>query len=178
MRIRSGFPIGKNALLKHPLGVFAKIAVFVGLFLFVLGLVIAAFTTSGEDRLIVLLSVSSQGIVWWIIAAVMGFISYRNVRKLEFYKQEGKLFDAEITNLFPVAYINIGSIPTMYAECVYTNENDQRCKVKTPMFLWKNFRDTAGLKASVYVDYSDPSKYAVELTPTEENTTQVDIDYT
>lgn len=177
MRIRSGFPISKKSLLKHPLSVFAKVAVFVGIFLFVLGLVIAAFVPGGEDRLAVLLSVSSQGILWLVIAGITAIIGYTKTRKLGFYKQEGRSFPAEITDLVPISYINMGATPTLYAECVYTNEGGQRCKVKTPMFIWKNF-EKSSLKATVYVDYSDPSKYAVELTPSETNPTEVDIDYT
>ncbi|MCL1863521.1 MAG: hypothetical protein FWF78_08150 [Defluviitaleaceae bacterium] len=167
----------KRMILRHPLSIFWKISVGVGLFLFVLGLVIAMFVPDDGDRLIVFYTVSAQGLIWLICGIVLAIVSHNKTQKLAFYKQEGQHFAAEIVNLVPVPYVNMGTMPVLYAECMYTNEKGQRCKVKTRMFMWKNY-DKNSLKADVYVDYADPAKYAVEITPGGENNIEVDIDYT
>ena len=174
--MRAGFPFGKKFLLKHPLAVFGVVALCVGAFLSVLG-AIFFFTIPDEGGFIALLATSLQGVVWLIIGLVFYLIGYSRRRKLNFLKQEGRRFEAEVTNLYPVVGINIGTTPTVYAECVYTNDNGQRCKVKTPMFLWKSFHPE-DLNAEVYVDWNDPHRYAVQLSRKPQTDTQVDIDYT
>jgi hypothetical protein len=175
MKIRMGFPLGKTALLKHPLAIFGKIAFFVGIFLFVLGIVI--YLASGDSDRSALWAVSFQGVVWGISGVIFSVIGFRPAAKLKALKHEGKRFDAEISSLNFVSGINMGHHATVYAECIYTNENGQRCKVKTPMFLWKSIHPE-DLRAEVYVDYNDPRRYAVEISRTEETGPQVDIDYT
>ena len=174
--------ISRRSLLSHPLASFGKVSLWVGLFLFFLGIVLFLFISviggSSEGGFIALLVTSLQGVVWGIIGLVFSFISGANDKKLRILKQLGKCFDAEIINLVPVTGINVGlHTPTVYAECIYINEQQQRCKVRSAMFLWENFKHD-GLQAKVYVDWNNPHHYAVEITQKENTQSQIDIDYT
>jgi len=172
----------KQSLLRHPLASFGKWALLIGLFLFLLGIflfvIIGVVAGSYESAFIVLPVVSLQGIVWGIIGLVFAFISNANVKKLRELKQSGKRFDAEIVNLLPVIGVNASlHAPTVYAECIYMNSQQQSCKVKSTMFLWENLKHEK-LEATVYVDWNEPRRYAVEITQRKDNQPEVDIDYT
>ena len=181
MRFSPLFPSRRN-LLKHPLDMFSRIALPLGLFLFFFGLVLfLAIGVAGgnmEDGRIVLLSISTQGLVWGIIGLVFLCIVNSSKRRLRYLKQNGRQFDAEIINLMPVIGVNVGfRTITVHAECIYLNEQQQRCKVKSRMFIWGNLAHEE-LQATVYVDWNDPYNYAVEITQRELHQPQVDIDYT
>lgn len=170
----------KPTLLRHPLAVAGKFAAILGLFLFATGIVIfiiADIFGGGEAVYIILSILSLQGVVWGIIGVVFLLISGIGKKRLAHLKQYGQRFDAEIINLPPVVGINIGRTPTVYAECIYHNDMQQRCKVKSTMFLWENYKYDK-LKAEVYVDWNDPRYYAVEITGRDEYQENVDIDYT
>jgi hypothetical protein len=179
----SPFSIGRRNLLKHPLGVFGRIALFLGLFLFLLGfilfMIIGVVAGNMEAGRVMLFSISTQGVVWGILSLKFTGIANSGERRLRHLKQSGRQFDAEITNLIHVWGINIGlDTPTVYAECIYLNEQQQRCKVKSRMFLWMNLTHE-DLKATVYVDWNDPYQYAVEITQKHEHQQpHIDIDYT
>jgi hypothetical protein len=97
---------------------------------------------------------------------------------LETYRSTGRKYDAEIINLSHVIGINMGwYTPTVCAECVYVNEAGQRCKVKSSMFMWENFKHDK-LQAEVYTDWDNPQKYAVAITQREDVQAGIDIDYT
>lgn len=158
---------------------FWKIALGIGCFLFMLGIgLFFIFNATGEDAFIALAAVSSQGVVWGVVAAVTWHIGTRGVRRLAQLKQDGRHFPAEIIRLNHAVGINVSlHAPTVYAECIYINTENQRCKVKSTLFLWENFSHKK-LQANVYVDWNDPRRYAVEITRKEDAQVPVDIDYT
>ena len=173
---------GKHLLLRHPLSGFGKIALWVGIFLLTLATVLAViFGAVAENReaMWVVLGVTGlQGLVWGSIGVVFTSISGSGVRRLNDLKLNGQRFDAEIINLSPVACVNVNfHFPMVYAECIYINDLQQRCKVKSTMFLWENLSHEK-LVAAVYADMYDPRRYAVEITRRETGEAQVDIDYT
>ena len=172
---------GKRFLLRHPFAIFGRIAMWLGLFLFLLGLslfvIIGVIAGNSETGRIMIFSISSQGLVLGILGLVFNGIAESYARKLRELKQSGRQFEAGIINLSPVSGVNISFYATVYAECIYLNEKQQRCKVKSAMFLWNSLKNE-GLQAHVYVDWNDPRRYAVEITRRETNQTQVDIDYT
>jgi len=172
----------RNNLLQHPLSLFTKIALPLGLFLFALGMILffAIGVVEGNmaDGRIVLLTLVSQGAVWIIIGLILLGVANSGKRRLRHLKQSGKQFKAEIINLTPVIGINVGfTTITVRAECIYLNEQQQRCKVRSNMFIWGNLEHEK-LQAEVYVDWNDPYNYAVEITQREFSQHQVDIDYT
>ena len=180
MRITSF--LGRKVLLQHPLASFSKIALWLGLFLFLLGLllfvIIGAITGDNEIARVMIFAISSQGLVWGIIGLIFIRIVSANTRKLKELKQSGRQYEAEIINLQPIMGINANLYGlTVYAECIYLNEKQQRCKVKSTMFMWESYKHE-GLQAHVYVDWNDPRRYAVEIAKLETGQTQVDIDYT
>jgi len=170
-----------GGLLKHPFTPFGKIALGVGAFLFLLGLLLhllIAVPGDNEIGLTLLLAVSLQGVIWGAIGAVFHFIGSASVKRLRDLKQAGKRYEAEITNLTIVPGINVGiHTPTVFAECIYMNDMQQRCKVRSKMFLWESLSHQK-LKAVVYTDWNDPSRYAVEITKRDDLQPDVDIDYT
>jgi len=175
------FPSRKN-LLKHPFDMVTGIFIFVAVFMILLGAFL--FFTIGilegnmDDGRVVLFTIVPQIVVWAIIAVVFICIVSSGKRKLRFLKQNGRQFKAEIINLTPVIGVNVGfSTITVRAECIYLNEQQQRCKVKSNMFIWGNL-DHEKLQAEVYVDWNDPYNYAIEITQREFDQHQVDIDYT
>ena len=174
------FPGG--GLLRHPFAPFGKIAMGVGVFLFLLGVVLhvlIAVPSDDEDmRFIFLLVVSLQGVIWGVIGIVFHYISTVGEKRLRYLKQAGKRYDAEIINLAAVVGINVGlHTPTVYAECIYLNDMQQRCKVRSKMFLWESLSHEK-LNATVYTDWNDPSRYAVDIARREGLQPDVDIDYT
>ena len=176
------FPVGRRGLLKHPLHMFARIALPLGLFFVLLGLVLfwAIGIVGGniEDARIVLFVISIQGVVWGIIGFVCLCIVSSAKRQLRFLKQNGRQFDAEIISLTPVIGVNVGfTTITVRAECIYLNEQQQRCKVKSGMFIWGDLNPEK-LQATVHVDWNDPYIYSLEITERELYQHQVDIDYT
>ena len=180
--MRIGFMPFKNALLSHPFALFGKLALCIGLFLFVLGVVLAVIThTVGADEstpFTMLMAISSQGVVWLILGIVFGGIAHAAARKLNDLQQRGQRFEAEIMQLTHVMGVNASlHTPTVRAECIYINEQQQRCKVRSAMFLWENFNHEK-LQAVVYVDWNDPRRYAVAVTRQEDLQQAFDVDYT
>jgi hypothetical protein len=187
MRINIGFSSlfsSRNSLLRHPLARFGKISLGIGAFLFLLGIIVFAIvrfaTDNGQEAFTALLVLSLQGIVWFTLGCVFTGINGNSEKKLRTLKQIGRRFEAEIIDLNPVIGINAGIyLPTVYAECIYVNDEGRRCKVKSAMFLWESFLHDK-LEAAVYVDYNDPRRYAVEITRRGNGNglPPVDIDYT
>jgi len=166
-------------LLKHPLSLAGLIMFLVGVFLIVLGLILFA-ALSPPAALPVLLSVSLNGAAVAILGGIFALIGSTNGRRIRRYKRDGRCFSAEIVELNPVVGVATGTTPAVYAVCIYTNDSGQRCKVKSSMFLWRNFQPDS-LQAEVYVDWNAPHRYAVEITRSPLPQTagqQVDIDYT
>jgi len=181
MSINALFPSRRN-LLKHPLEMFIGVALFLALFMFILGVVLyLSIGVAGgnvEDGRIVLLTIIPQGVVWGIVGFVCLGIVNSGKRRLRFLKQNGKEFNAEIISLTPVIGVNVGfTTITVRAECIYLNEQQQRCKVKSWMFIWGDLNHDK-LQATVHVDWNDPYIYAIEIKERELHQHQVDIDYT
>ena len=171
----------KNAMLRHPFDPFGKMALIIGLLLFSIGCAIAAIAhfAAGEEvsPLIFLFAIASQGVVWLLMGVIFGGIARAQNAKLNDLRQRGRRYDGEIVRLSPVMGVHMGSTPTVVAECLYVNEEQQRCKVKSAMFLWRDYRHDT-LQAAVYADWNDPRRYAVEITQRAETQPAVDIDYT
>jgi len=171
----------KMGMLKHPFSLFGKIALCVGAFLFFLGLALHILVGLPSDdpdmHRIFLYVLSLQGVIWGTLGLVFSIINHTIQQKSKTLTETGQRYEAEITSLIAVAGINIGHTPTVYAECIYINEQQQRCKVKSRMFLWENY-SFEKLKAVVYTDWNDPSRYFVEITRRDDFVTDVDVDYT
>ena len=163
-------------LLKHPLSIAVLITLLVGAFLIVLGLILFAVLSAPAD-FPVLLAVGLNGVVVMLLGVIFALVSSTNSRRIRRYKRDGRQFSAEIVELNPVAGIATGTTPAVYAVCIYTNDSGQRCKVKSSMFLWRNFQPDS-LQAEVYVDWNAPHRYAVEITRRALPDGGVDIDYT
>ncbi|MCL1844084.1 MAG: hypothetical protein FWF79_09745 [Defluviitaleaceae bacterium] len=164
-------------LLSHPLSLAGKILLGIGLFLLALGAILFPVIPDRLESIMVLFAIAFPGLIMAIIGFIFARIVAGNNKNLQILKQEGKSYDAEIVRLNIAWGINVGATPAVSAECIYTNDNGQRCKVKSPLFVWLSMNPD-GLKATVYTDYNDPQKYAVEIIRREENQPHVDIDYT
>lgn len=174
-----GFPIifSKWVLLKHPLGVFGAVLLCVGIPLSVLAVILFFVITDGEAAFTTLLAVGINGVVWLVLGLIFSLIARSGRNRLNDLKHEGRRFEAEITRLYPISGVHILLTPTVYAECVYVNDGNQRCEVKSPLFFWKSIYPE-GLTAEVYVDYNAPQRYAVEISRKPHNDPKVDIEYT
>ena len=173
---------GRRHLLRHPLTGFGKLALGLGIFFFLLGIVLFTIIDAAVgDRSaswIMILAISSQGVVWGIVGMVIMGVINSHTKKLRDLKQTGKRYEAEIIHLSPMLYVNVSfHTPSVYAECIYVNDQQQRCKVKSPMFLWENLQHDK-LQAVAYVDWNNPRRYAVEITERENPQAQFDVDYT
>jgi len=152
----------------------------VGLFLLILGVVLffILYISNGDSAFVTLGVVGGQGVIWLILSAIFGGIAGSGKKRIAEFKSYGKHYEAEITSLNPVQGVNVNMhTPVVTADCIYINDLQQRCKVRSRMFLWKGF-SPEGLKADVYVDYNDPRKYAVEITAAGGDEPGVDVDYT
>ena len=108
------------------------------------------------------------GVLCVVVGLVYIGIAKRAAAKLRRLKQTGDSYEADEIALIPRRYVNatMGFRPSVYyAECFYHDSNNQRCKAKSPMFLWNRWEyDKEYLRAVVYVDKGNPRRYAVEVT--------------
>jgi len=166
----------RRFLLKHPLTISAVLFFAAGGgSLTIIGII--TLLIPHEDARTASIVTFSQILVFAVLSAVFLFIGSRGASRLRRLKETGTRYDAEITTIVPSMHIHIAFYVTIHAECLYINRNQQRCMVKSPLFLWKNL-EKDGLKASVYVG-DNPRDYAVEITENEEMNANAnfDIDY-
>jgi len=151
---------------KSPAATFGKIALSIGIGLSALGIILFLILFTNIDRLagiIVLSTVGGMGVVWLIVGLIFAGINSRANAKLDFLRETGQHYEAEEIYLIPTNAVMVNNNPAVHAECIYTNNFGQRCRVVSRMFMWNRWGQEAALRATIYVDRQDPSLYAVEM---------------
>ena len=152
---------------RHPLVVFSKVALSIGIGMLIIGIIVFTVTHSYDETLagfIIILVFGIQGVVWLTIGLVITGINNRAAKKLSLLKEIGECYVAEEIILIPSNVVRVNNASSVYAECIYTNNSGQRCRVKSRMFMWYRWgREKDNLHAIIYVDRQDPSQYAVEM---------------
>ena len=174
IKLNVSFFASDKMLLTNPYALFGKIALILGLFFAILGVVLFAFIGSDAGTLRAILI---NGALWLIIGLVIILFNCVEVSKMKHLKQKGVSYDVEIINLMPSASVRIGNIPVIYIEGIYINGQGHRCKVRSRLFLWRNYSKD-GLYAKVYVDMQNPRRQTLEITEITKNNHRIDIDYT
>jgi len=129
--------------------------------------------------MLVLAVVGGQGLVWLIVGLIITRINRRAAKKLYDLKDTGDQYEAEEITLIHSNAVRINHSPTVFAECIYINKSGQRCRVKSRLFMWNRWgQGHDSLRAMIYVDRQDPSRYAVEMMYQESKKQQVDVDFT
>jgi len=180
----------KTPTFKSPFTTFGKVALGVGALFVVIGLVVYFVLQNLDESfasIIVISVVGGKGVLWLLIGTIFTGISKRADRKLYYLKEYGDYYEAEEISLVSSMHItsvsmdsgSLGLTTSVYALCVYTNSQGQRCRVKSRMFMWNRWgQEHETLRAVIYVDRQDPSLYAVEMIYQEPENSQVDVDYT
>ena len=172
----------KNPNFKHPAALFGIIALCIGLFLLIVGIVIFVVLHSFDETfasILVLAIVGGQGLIWLSVGLIITGINRRAAKKLWELRDFGDAYEAEEIMLIHSNSVYINYSPAVHAECIYINSQGQRCKVKSRMFMWNRWgQDKENLRAMIYVDRQDPSRYAVEMMYAEQENQRVDVDYT
>jgi len=176
--------VHRQPTFRSPLVVFGIVALGIGTFLFLGGLIGFAIARSvGDDAgriagTILLLTLSGQGAIWLVVGLIVRSKNIKAERLLEYLRAYGDHFQAEEVVIVPNHAVRVNNSPSVRAECIYTNQSGQRCRVRSRMFMWHLWGQESALGATVFVDRQDPSIYAVEMYYNPMNNSQVDIDYT
>ena len=134
---------------------------------------------------LIALILSSQGLVWFIMGLCFYIPVKSAISKLDRLKKDGFCYDAEIVRLLPNYKVHIRGYVTLYAECIYKNQ-DKVCLIKSNPFLLDYAyvipRMTDGsniefLIAKVYVNRQDPQDYSVEILNLNEMSENLKYDY-
>jgi len=129
--------------------------------------------------IIVLAVVGGLGAIFFIVGFVISSVNKNAEKKLQELRDYGDRYEAEEVVLISSNAIVINHNPAVYAECVYTNQSGQRCRVKSRLFMWNRWgQEPNALGAIIYVDRQDPSHYAVDMFIRENIGGQVDLDFT
>ena len=168
--------------LKNPIATFGIIALWIGVGVTIVGVVVFFVLQHFNEThasIVTLAVVSGQGLIWFIIGLVITMRNRRALKLLYELKDTGKQYEAEEITLIPYRNVQINHSPAAYAECIYINDSGQRCRVKSRIFAWNRWGQGEDiLRATIYVDRQDPSRYAVEMQFDEKARGQVDVDYT
>jgi len=166
---------------KNPLRIFGIVSLWVGIALTILGIVIYAILSFyGEPfaAMLTLAIIGGQGAIWLIIGVIITGRIKKAARKAAYLKEYGECFKAVEIFLVENHAVRINNAPAVYAECIYVNNQSQRVRVKSTMFMWHRWGQEDTLSALIYVDRQDPSLYTVEMIFNEGANGQIDIDYT
>ncbi|MCL2362710.1 MAG: hypothetical protein FWC73_12965 [Defluviitaleaceae bacterium] len=175
----------KTIRFTNPLRIVGIVFLCIGIFKAIVGIVVylgVGTIDTPEARLgsiIALAVVGGLGVIFFVLGLIFTAICRKAARKLADLKDYGDRYEAEEVVLVSSNSVVINHNPAVYAECVYTNQSGQRCRVKSRLFMWNRWGDKQdALGAMIYVDRQDPSHYAVEMFHREGASGQVDLDFT
>jgi hypothetical protein len=135
-----------------------------------------------------------QGGVWTAISVVFFSLSAVNSKRIERLKAEGEQFSGTIEDIRPVMGVRIMHYLTARADCSYMNAEQKKCLVRSKAYLFGSMyplarhgrtrgeQSTLGFSpenfsVNIYVSYSNPHDYAVEILEQKQEAISADYDY-